>query len=609
MFLVLLVCAGLWLGEASDRDDLQRELETVADGERQFQKGSKLGGILAREQARLSMRLTTECKDTFTYRPLDGVCNNLKNQGWGAPLQEMRRILDPEYDDDHAKPRAYGKDENLLPSARKVSTECFPFDSKYTEDKPFSQMVMQWGQFLDHDITGTPGTGGSDCCADMDGDGLHPDYETNGPCFPIQIPAGDRKFVNCMGFSRSLPARPTAEDCRREQLNVLTSYIDASNVYGSSIEESSNLRTGAGGLLVTSEGNMLPISDKTFCVKRGGHSCYNAGDFRVNVFPGLTAMHTLWVREHNRLAAGLARVNRRWSDDKLFQEARKIVIASMQHITYDNWLRKVLGPLIYEYFDVFGNYKYNASVNPGIFNSFATAAFRFGHSQIAGHYGVKHNKHIDIRHLFMDTSYVADGLDDVILGLLRGRSQKADTHISEGLTDHLFENTATPGKSLDLVALNIQRGRDHGLPPYIDFLVKWTEDINNHDSIIERPGAPLCSLGLYDSFNDVDLFLGGMDEPHLKDAMVGPTFGYILAKQFYNLRVGDRFWYETKNRTLGFSDDQLAEIRKVSLARVMCENSGLRRIQVDVFKLPRRKGNRMTACRRLPQINLSKWKE
>ncbi|XP_046567240.1 peroxidase-like [Haliotis rubra] len=373
-------------------------------------------------------------------------------------------------------------------------------------------------------------------------------------------------------------APPQFEGCRREQLNVLTSYIDASNVYGSSTEECSNLRTGAGG------------------------------DFRVNVFPGLVAMHTLWVREHNRLATELRQVNPGWDDERLFQEARKIIIAAMQHITYDNWLRKVLGPLIYEYFDVFGDHSYDDSVNPGIFNSFATAAFRFGHSQIAGHYGVKKNEDIDIRNLYMDPSYVAEGYEDVLLGLLRGPSQKADTHFTEGVTDNLFENTKTQGKSLDLVALNIQRGRDHGLPPYMDFLIKWSKEINEHTSIIEKPGTPLCALGLYDSVDDVDLFLGGMDEAHLKEAMVGPTFGYILAKQFYNLRVGDRFWYQTKNSTLGFTDDQLAEIRKVTLAQVMCENSRMKRIQKDVFKLPGR-GNRPVSCRELPAIDLTKWKE
>lgn len=141
--------------------------------------------------------------------------------------------------------------------------------------------------------------------------------------------------------------------CLYFQLNQATHFLDGSQIYGSSNHRNRLLR-GTEGYYKTSNINnkeYLPLSPNPTedCMVSANNSlCFISGDPRVNFEPQITVMHTLWAREHNRLVDELRRLNNRhWNDDDLYEEARRIVIAMMQHITYSEWVRNVLGGYIF----------------------------------------------------------------------------------------------------------------------------------------------------------------------------------------------------------------------------------------------------------------------
>ncbi|CAN5379748.1 hypothetical protein BH09PLA1_BH09PLA1_35060 [soil metagenome] len=356
----------------------------------------------------------------------------------------------------------------------------------------------------------------------------------------------------------------------RQQVNSITAYIDGSMVYGSDAATAASLRTLVGGKLKTSAGNLLPLDAGGF---------FMAGDVRANENIELTAVQTLLMREHNRLATQLQSRNPTWNDERIYQQARRLVIGEIQAITYNEFLPALLGP------NALRNYTgYKSNVNAGIANEFSTAGFRLGHSMLANDVefisndGEEAADEVELRDAFFNPTIVLEqGVDTILKYLASSNSSEVDNQIVDGVRNFLFTGPGEGG--FDLASLNIQRGRDHGLSDYNDTRAALgLPRVTSFAQINPDPAVQAALQSVYASVDDIDLWAGGLAEKHVAGSNLGATFQRIVADQFTRSRDGDRFWYE---RDLSRSD--LALVRNTRLSDLIRRNSTMSNLQDNVF--------------------------
>ncbi len=414
-----------------------------------------------------------------------------------------------------------------------------------------------------------------------------------------------------LSISRNAYDPSTGTSSPRVPLNDASGFLDASTVYGQDSSRQSFIRTFAGGKLKADPTNGVPPNTAAVDMASAGHvdirSLRLGGDVRyvrfspfgsplseyfacrVNENPGLLAVHGLWVLEHNRLCDELFAANPSWNDERLFNEARKLVIAFMQHITATEYLPILMG----EPLPTYTGYSLNTNPSPEI--SFSAAAYRYGHSGINTQFWCfeEDGSQCSIEPLLLRDTYMqADYLDSIsiahlIRGMVRQPENGIDTSMVDDARNHLL------GLQQDLAAIDIVRCRDMGCPTYARARTDMgLGSVNSFADITPDIRLQLALSAAYGGdVHKVDLWVGGLAEPPHGNGLVGKTFAAIIRKQFVNTRDGDRFWYENRDRQPGtnqpyLTDAELALVRSTTLQDIIVRNTDFKSCPQTPLRVP-----------------------
>ena len=170
------------------------------------------------------------------FRSIDGSGNNQTPQGsdFGvAGSNLIRSGYDAEF------PDGFGDQitSATAPNPRTVSNTISDQNAPVFSARNLSDWIVQWGQFITHDMDFT-GTAAANNVLSTGATGTFsiPITDSNDPLGPNAIPFNRSDFDPTTGNSTRIPLPGPGNQTRanwREQINDITSFIDASNVYGS----------------------------------------------------------------------------------------------------------------------------------------------------------------------------------------------------------------------------------------------------------------------------------------------------------------------------------------------------------------------------------------
>jgi peroxidase len=494
-------------------------------------------------------------KKCYEYRNLDESENNKTHSEYGKTNQPICRIAHSAYSDGFGEPN----DENY-PSARHISNMISDQREPIPNTKKASNIFWLWGQYIDHEITL---------------------IDSHVEPYNIEVPTGDEffdpnsegsKLIN-MNRTKFVPGSGV-EGIPRVFLNRLSSFLNASNIYGSTEERNAYIREYKNGRLKESHGCMLPITNGQYeNAGPGALGIFISGDIRANEHIGLTAMHTLFMREHNHWATNIKKCDYTLDDEQIYQKAKLIVEAEIQAVTFNEYLPMLLGRC-----QVTNYCGYDPECNPQISNLFSTCCYRL-HSLIPS----KILRDTDLKDLYFKPHLLTNtyDLEYVFKHYIKYICEQIDGKIVSDLRNFLFGNPGQGGH--DLLSFTIQRGRDHGLPGYN--VCRHALGLSIKTSFDEVSDDPFHNYGLEQVYDgDIDkceVFISGVGEKKFnKCSMLGELFHTVIKKQFEKIRKGDRFWYENR-----LTCEQIDFVNKQKLSDIIKRNTNLCNVPHNVFKV------------------------
>lgn len=529
----------------------------------------------------------------------------------GKSFARYDRLENAHYSDCEWQMRR-AKSQADLPPVRQIVNKVFRgFSrdlSRATRIPNFLSAMM--GQYIAHDIASRTNAVAVnetiDCCTNKNEEPI-PIADRHPACCPIEVPDNDPDFaanfpqMHCISMFRSkvVPKR-NSNVSPADQLNEATAFMDNSNLYGSEVATHTALRTGRGGQMKSNAENILPEKDNKFYL----------GDARLNQTPQLMVLHSIYLREHNRIAKILQGLNAHWNENRLFEETRRIVIAQFQHVVYEEFLPAYVDSKLVQRMD---NSIFGPKLDAVVFNEFSSSIFRILHSVIPTdiHLISSNNTFttFKLHRIINNMQLIRTNYDDIVRGLLVQpiNPDGYDPELFHGL---FVENENEPGT--DLLSIDLTRGRDHGLPPYVNFLselkggVPVTKFKHLAPYISEENIARLSST--YESVEDIDLLVGSILETPMDGWLMGPTAQGMFYSQFRRLKAADPYFYTNPDSPNPFTKQQLKEIKKASTNLLFCLNSGVKWVPRHPSISPVRSSH-LVSCDSLPKISYASWRE